>query len=280
MRAFVVMVPLLMVIVSIPVLVGFYVYRDAERRGMNAALWTLIAVFVPSLIGFIIYLLVRRDYSDLECPGCGNLVEPEWKVCPMCMAPLPEYEDELEEPVRNKDKTLWKILMTIIIVPALLIALMIVLAITGWSALGGSSIGICELSFTDYQDELDSVVIYEKVQEWVDSLEIKRNHAYALQYEYPSDGQTEQFYLIYVPGAGGHTNTGAGQSSGLFGRSLNLELHSNSAGDYLINIIASNSDNKTPKLKIKLDGKKIPCEVTEVDYNPTVFTIEPKHLEE
>lgn len=41
-------------LICIPVLVGVYVYRDANSRGMNAALWTLIAILAPALIGFII----------------------------------------------------------------------------------------------------------------------------------------------------------------------------------------------------------------------------------
>src|SRR5208337_4340116 len=35
-------------------LVG-YVNRDARRRGMSATLWTVLVIFVPNAIGFIIY---------------------------------------------------------------------------------------------------------------------------------------------------------------------------------------------------------------------------------
>ena len=59
---------LISVIVLLPILVGIYVFRDAKSRGMNAAMWTLIAILVPSLIGFIIYLLVRGSYSNRRCP--------------------------------------------------------------------------------------------------------------------------------------------------------------------------------------------------------------------
>ena len=38
----------LAVLIIVPILVGVYVFRDASRRGMNAALWTLIAVLVLS----------------------------------------------------------------------------------------------------------------------------------------------------------------------------------------------------------------------------------------
>ena len=41
---------MLMIIVALlPLLIGVYVYRDAKRRGMNAALWTLIAILAPTL---------------------------------------------------------------------------------------------------------------------------------------------------------------------------------------------------------------------------------------
>ena len=53
----------------VPILIGVYVYRDANRRGMNAVMWTLIALIAPSLLGFIIYLLVRSSYSNLNAHG-------------------------------------------------------------------------------------------------------------------------------------------------------------------------------------------------------------------
>ena len=49
----------MVIILALPIMIGVYVYRDANRRGMNAILWTLVAVFAPSLIGLIIYLLKR-----------------------------------------------------------------------------------------------------------------------------------------------------------------------------------------------------------------------------
>ena len=48
-------------LLTVPVMVGVYVYRDSRRRGMSAVVWTLIAVAAPALIGFIIYLLIRGN---------------------------------------------------------------------------------------------------------------------------------------------------------------------------------------------------------------------------
>lgn len=47
--------------ITIPLTLSIYVYHDAKRREMNAVVWTLITLFVPSLIGFVIYLPVRTN---------------------------------------------------------------------------------------------------------------------------------------------------------------------------------------------------------------------------
>ena len=60
-RATIFILVVLVALLTVPVLIGVYVYRDSRRRGMNAALWTLIAVAAPALIGFIIYLLDRKS---------------------------------------------------------------------------------------------------------------------------------------------------------------------------------------------------------------------------
>lgn len=98
------------------IMVIVWVYRDAERRGMNGVLWALL-VLIGNLIGLLIYLIVRSDSLSSQtvepkmkmcpsckklveedfvfcphcgarkedvCPSCGKKVEEEWKVCPHC----------------------------------------------------------------------------------------------------------------------------------------------------------------------------------------------------
>lgn len=43
----------------IGIILAIWVYRDAESRGMNGALW-LIIVILLGIIGLIIYLVVRE----------------------------------------------------------------------------------------------------------------------------------------------------------------------------------------------------------------------------
>ena len=60
-----------------------FVYHDARRRGMNPALWALIAAFVPYLIGFVIYFVTRKPLPSL-CPNCGQGTPPDAVHCPHC----------------------------------------------------------------------------------------------------------------------------------------------------------------------------------------------------
>lgn len=69
--------------------------------------------------------------------------------------------------------------------------------------------------------------------------------------------------------------SGMGQSSSIFGTTLTLDLQRTGNSGYLYNL--TSSADKVPNLKIKLDGKRIPCEVTTVDYNPTLFYIVPQY---
>lgn len=104
---------LIMLVVWIMVIA--WVYRDAERKGMNGLLWALL-VLIGNLIGLIIYLIIRSETrarfsqdsgitcpkcrkpirSDFAfCPGCGHILKPQcpkcqceiqegWKICPHC----------------------------------------------------------------------------------------------------------------------------------------------------------------------------------------------------
>lgn len=297
-RAFFVLIPVLVVILTVPVLIGIYVWRDAQRRQMNSVLWTLIAVIAPSLIGFIIYLLVRRSYSDLECPKCGAPVENQyavcpncgaklrpfcpncsapveigWKVCPHCATPLLEGPSDIAPPIRRKDKSLGKILIAILIVPVLLIAL----AFLSFARMGhGGSSSMREVSFDEYDMEQESEIIRQSVHEWLDGLEPRYDRAYALRYDYARGSNQEHFFLIYIPaGIGGMTHNSFGSRTGLFGTALVLETEQTGNNGSLL-CVSSTADTP-PKLQIKLDGKKLPCEVTVVDYNPTLFYIIPQY---
>ena len=60
-----------------------YVNRDAKRRGMNVTLWTVLVIFVPYAIGFIIYFLMRQPLR-IPCPKCGAVADSAFNFCPRC----------------------------------------------------------------------------------------------------------------------------------------------------------------------------------------------------
>lgn len=299
MRIMVVMIPIIILLLTIPVIVGVYVYRDAKRRGMNAALWTLVAVLAPSLIGFIIYLLVRGSYSDLRCPrcdtrvndtfvvcpkcgaklrpgcpNCGTAVESDWKVCPKCAQPLPTIQDDIVTPIRPKDKSLWKILVAIILVPLLLIF------VAGFSfsavSSGGSS-SLMVLPFDEYYNDHEiPESTKEYVQKWVDGLPVEENTAYALCYGWDyMDGSDKRdyLYLIYIPRHGCMNQNGFGYQQGLFSTAFKLDLAGGSTEEGFYSTAVNAGKESAPKLKITVDGMKLDVKMEMVDFNPTPYVI-------
>lgn len=150
----IVMIPIIILAVllciAIPIFLGVFVYSDAKSRGMEPLLWALIAVLVPSFIGLIIYLVVRRDHVVLSCPNCGCNVQenfvscpncghrltagcnkcgtplrPEWKLCPQCGTEITDI-GEFTPPVVNKganNKKLIGVVIAILLIPVVLVVI-------------------------------------------------------------------------------------------------------------------------------------------------------------
>ena len=50
-------------------------------------MWVLLAIFIPNMIGFILYFILR-DPILKPCPQCGKGVGPGFAYCPSCGATL------------------------------------------------------------------------------------------------------------------------------------------------------------------------------------------------
>ena len=70
-------------IMAFLVLMIGYVNQDAGRRGMSRTLWTLLVIFIPNAIGFILYFLLRSPIR-MQCPKCDAVVDPRINYCPRC----------------------------------------------------------------------------------------------------------------------------------------------------------------------------------------------------
>ena len=152
---------ILVLTLGIPLLIGVIVYRDAKSRGMEAMVWALISALAPSLIGVIIYFVVRKDHSlyicahcrnrveltyhtcphcgtqlQLKCAECGSPVQYHWKACTKCGAAQPEGRGptSLMAPPAN-NKGLWILLACLLVVPVVLFLLLMVASVSTGSYL-------------------------------------------------------------------------------------------------------------------------------------------------
>ena len=82
-------------------LVG-YVNRDAGRRGMSRTLWTIIVIFVPNALGFILYFLLRQPAMQ-PCPKCRTQVEATFNYCPTCNTKLHPHCAQCQRTVQLTD---------------------------------------------------------------------------------------------------------------------------------------------------------------------------------
>lgn len=289
----------LALVLAIPMFVGTYVYYDAKRRGMNAVAWTLAAVLAPALTGFIIYLLVRGGRPDLICPRCGTQVaeryvacpqcgvklrpaclncsapaQPDWNVCPHCAAPLDGAGAGVMPPVRREDKGLKRVLVVVVTVPVLLVAI----AVGSYVArpkMGSGSMR--EVTLDEYDQFQPVETVRGSVRRWLNGLVGLTDRAYALRYELPGEYEYENkhYYLIYVPGGGSGGAASFGLPPGLFAPVVELGLENTGNNGSLFCVEATSE--KTPDLRVTLGGKRLRCEVREVDYNPTTFLIYPDY---
>ena len=92
------------VMLGVYVLLVGYVYGDARRRGMNQVMWTLLAVFVPSAVGVILYFILR-DPIPVPCPSCATPARKGHAYCASCgtavRAACPQCRQPVEAGWRN-----------------------------------------------------------------------------------------------------------------------------------------------------------------------------------
>lgn len=274
----------LAILIVVPILVGVYVFRDASRRGMNAALWTLIAVLVPILVGFIIYLLVRGNYPDLKCPQCGTPVresyvscpqcgarlkascpscsapvEPDWKVCPRCASPLSQDSSNIQTPVRKKDRGLGVVLAVVILVPLALL----LFSLFSFTALAPSSGGGSVTTL--FVDEYLSMTDNPEIKAWLENCGDDDNTAYVLRHQI---SDTDLEYLIYMPGLPQDSPVEITPMSNLLKRhTLRLTFEADGINPGSTVALVSCSGDTNQELEIYFEpNRKVNCEITSVDY--------------
>ena len=199
----------------LPILIGVYVYRDANSRGMNAALWTLIAALAPSGIGLIIYLVVRSDYNSLECPNCkapileeysscpkcgtslkakctncGKAITSGWQNCAHCGEPVPA-DAMIPTLPKRKDNGLGKILVAVILIPVLIISTL-VFGLASFRSGHPTSVGSVDgMRIEDFAEN-------KVVSDWLKSCDASGTGIYVLEYQYPKDNSNNLNRSSYI----------------------------------------------------------------------------------
>ena len=83
-----------------------YVNRDASRRGMHVALWTLLALLLSwpfPFLGVIIYFLMREPLP-YPCPQCASTVGARFNFCPNCKCNLHPSCPQCKREITEADK--------------------------------------------------------------------------------------------------------------------------------------------------------------------------------
>ena len=201
-----------------------------------------------------------RRAAARHLPRCAAPVEPGWKVCPRCAAPLPEQPEDLCTPVRKQDRVLPKILLAVILIPVLLIVAAL-LAFSSLTVKGGGG-EVTSLPVDDYLQTVDQPAIAA----WLDTCGGEFGRAYALRHADTSDaGERRVRYLIYLPGLAEGAPVSVAFDSGLFSDTLQLGCGSAPGGRGNTLLLATCTSERTPGLRLTLDGRTVPCQIIDTD---------------
>lgn len=74
-------------LLALIIIAAGYVNRDAARRGMSPALWTVLVLVIPNAIGFILYFVLRPPVR-VPCAACGTAMPPQAAYCSTCGSAL------------------------------------------------------------------------------------------------------------------------------------------------------------------------------------------------
>jgi double zinc ribbon protein len=100
------MVTLVSICMAILIFLTAYINRDAYRRGMNTALWTVVALLLlpETLIGGHLLYFLMREPLPYPCPQCSASVSARFNFCPNCKCNLQPSCPNCKREVAELDK--------------------------------------------------------------------------------------------------------------------------------------------------------------------------------
>ncbi len=288
---------LFLLIFAIPTIMGVYVYRDAKQRGMNAMLWTLISILAPGFVGFIIYLIIRSEHSDLRCKSCSNIVKSSFAVCPYCGASLkdhcpncgftleadwakcPECGEDIPEEIKQSrqnstknDKGLKGILLAVILIP-LALCVMMFLAMCSFSAFANRGSSSSSIAMSSISDLGGTDITQNMLSEWIAECDKAGPGAYALRAEenrYYETGDHLSAMLIYCNN-GYYIEEAYSEMGGWFTDASAIfecyPIEGQTADDLPVLMFYEYISDEPCYPKVLCDGKAVDVQITDADWS-------------
>lgn len=146
--------------IALTILLCVWVYRDAQSKGMNGILWTLVVLLVPSYIGLIIYLIVRMENKKVTCSNCNKSVNGTNKFCSNCGEELVPVVDMTEDDTfkQSQKKVLIGFFSTLAAIVILSIFMVASMVIGGLKLAGDAVEWVTELSSVQWADTLEDTL--------------------------------------------------------------------------------------------------------------------------
>lgn len=146
--------------IVLTVLLCAWVYRDAKSKYMNAVLWTLVVLLIPSYIGLIIYLVVRMDNNKVRCSKCDKAVNGSNKFCSNCGEELIPVVEVTEDDAfkKSQKKILIGFFSTIGAIVILSIFMAASMVIGSLQLVGDAVEWVSKLSSVQWSDTLEDTL--------------------------------------------------------------------------------------------------------------------------
>jgi len=85
----------------ISLLIGYWMYKDAEKRNENGVLWFIIGFFL-SIIGLIIWIVVRPDMSEVRREE--QMKQQQWQQPQQQQPPQQPQQQPQQQPPQQEQK--------------------------------------------------------------------------------------------------------------------------------------------------------------------------------
>lgn len=192
--------------------VAYYIFKDAQKRGMKAGRWMWLSLLC--LLGLAIYIVARKDIANERCPSCGIEVKAGWTFCSVCSADLTDFPKET--PAKQSKAPLRAAIALYVLLPLSVCACLVCTVLFSTGPIEGFRKQV-------YTAE-ELAVEYPTAYEWVKECDKDKEHTVFVDY-----GKYTDVAVIYTKGwiAEGAELSLSGESNYFGATEVNIKLPQN-----------------------------------------------------